>query len=139
MVANKLYLVDDDEIFRLAAEVLIKSIGLSDEVVPLENGLQAYDALMESKDLPLELPEVMFLDINMPLMNGWELLEELKNGPRVFRDKVQIYILTSSIDPKDLVLSKSYGFIDGYITKPLTEADLLRVVEALSKRPAPQK
>ena len=131
MGAKKLFLVDDDEIFRAAAEVLIKSNGLVEEVVQLKNGLEAYDALMKCESNPQELPEILFLDINMPIMNGWELLEELKNGPVVIRDKVQIHILTSSIDPKDLVLSKTYGFIKGYITKPLTEVDLNKIAKGI--------
>ena len=126
-----MFLVDDDDIFSIAAEVLIKSNGLADEVVPLKNGLEAYDALMALENNPEELPEVLFLDINMPVMNGWELLEELKNGPEIIRRQVQIHILTSSIDPSDLVLSKTYDFINGYITKPLTEADLNKISEGL--------
>lgn len=132
MGANKLFLVDDDEIFRLAAEVLIKSSDLTDEVIQLENGLEAYDALMALENTPDDLPEIMFLDINMPLMNGWELLEELKNGPEVIKNKVQIHVLTSSIDPHDLVLSKTYEFIAGYITKPLTEGDLNKIAAGFS-------
>lgn len=132
MGANKLFLVDDDDIFRLAAEVLITSSDLTDEVIQLENGLEAYEALMALEHTPNDLPEVMFLDINMPVMNGWELLEELKNGPEVIRNKVKIHILTSSIDPHDLVLSKTYQFIAGYITKPLTEADLNKIAKGFS-------
>lgn len=131
MGAKKLFLVDDDEIFRTAAEVLIKSLGLAEEVVPLENGLLAYDALMAFENTPDQLPEVLFLDINMPVMNGWELLEELKLAPGIIRKKVQIHILTSSIAPEDLNLSKTYGFIKGYITKPLTESDITRIREGI--------
>jgi len=127
MGAKKLFLVDDDFIFRTAAEVLIKSSGLAQEVVQLENGLEAYDALMVLENNPTELPEIMLLDINMPLMNGWELLEELKMAPEVIRNQVQIHILTSSIAPEDLNLSKTYDFIDGYITKPLTNSDLEKI------------
>ncbi|MEM8926631.1 MAG: response regulator [Bacteroidota bacterium] len=127
MGAKKLFLVDDDDIFRTAAEVLIKSQGLAEEVVQLENGLLAYNALVSLENKPDELPEVMFLDINMPVMNGWELLEELKRAPQIIRSKVQIHILTSSIAPDDLNLSKTYGFINGYITKPLTNSDIEKI------------
>ncbi|MEO0571174.1 MAG: response regulator [Bacteroidota bacterium] len=131
MGAKKLFLVDDDEIFRTAAEVLIKSLGLAKEVVQLENGLSAYDALMALENTPDQLPEVLFLDINMPVMNGWELLEELKLAPGIIRKKVQIHILTSSIAPEDLNLSKTYGFIKGYITKPLTNSDIEKIKAGL--------
>ncbi len=131
MGAKKLFLVDDDEIFRTAAEVLIKALGLAEEVVSLENGLLAYDALIPLENTPDELPELMFLDINMPVMNGWELLEELKHAPEIIRNKVQIHILTSSIAPEDLNLSKTYDFIEGYITKPLTNSDIERIKSGL--------
>jgi len=133
MGANKLFLVDDDEIFRVAAEVLIKANGLAKEVVHFENGLAAYDALISMDNNPKELPEIMFSDINMPVMNGWELLEDLKNGPNLICKQVQIDILTSSIDPRDLTLSKTYDFVDGYITKPLTQADLVKLKQVLNK------
>ena len=131
MGAKKLFLVDDDDIFRLAADVLIKTYQVAEEVVQLENGLEAYDALMALEHNPEELPQLIFLDINMPVMNGWELLEELKRGPAIIRNTIQIHILTSSIAPEDLNLSKTYEFIDGYITKPLTEKDLLKIKEGL--------
>ena len=131
MGAKKLFLVDDDDIFRLAADVLIKTYQVAEEVVQLENGLEAYDALMALEHNPEELPELIFLDINMPVMNGWELLEELKRGPAIIRNTIQIHILTSSIAPEDLNLSKTYECIDGYITKPLTEKDLLKIKEGL--------
>ena len=132
MGVKKLFLVDDDEIFSRVAEVLIQSKGVAEQVVHIENGLKAYDALISLSEHPNDLPEIMLLDINMPVMNGWELLEELKAAPRVIRTKVQIHILTSSIDPRDLNLSKTYDFIDGYITKPLTEIDLDELLKGSS-------
>ncbi|TAI47642.1 response regulator [Flagellimonas allohymeniacidonis] len=132
MKAKKVFLVDDDFIFREAAEVLIKSSGLTEEVHHFENGLEAYDTLIPLADSPNQLPDIMLLDINMPVMNGWELLEELKRAQSVLRDEVQIHILTSSIAPEDLNLSKEYEFINGYITKPLTKADLDKLAQGLS-------
>lgn len=131
MGAKKLFLVDDDVIFKIAAEVLIKTHKLADEVVQMSNGLEAYNALIALEHSPNDLPDVMLLDINMPIMNGWELLEELKQGPEIIRKQVQIHILTSSIAPEDLNLSKTYDFIDGYITKPLTNSDIDKVKKGL--------
>ncbi len=134
MGVKKLFLVDDDEIFRAAAEVLIKSNGLAEAIVHLENGLEAFEALASIGDTVKELPEVILLDINMPVMNGWELLEELKQIPAVIRQNVLIYILTSSIAPEDLNLSKTYSFINGYITKPLTIADIEKIKKELQNQ-----
>ena len=85
---------------------------------------------MELSATPERLPEIMLLDINMPVMNGWELLEELRMENSIIRDSIQIHILTSSIAPEDLNLSKEYEFINGYITKPLTRADLKKLSQS---------
>ncbi|WP_435623969.1 response regulator [Flagellimonas sp.] len=131
MKAKKVFLVDDDFVFREAAEVLITTSGLTDKVFHFENGLEVYNRLVELSETPEHLPEIMLLDINMPVMNGWELLEELKMEKNVLRDSIQIHILTSSIAPEDLNLSKEYEFIDGYITKPLTRADLKKLAQSV--------
>ena len=131
MTKPKVFVVDDDFVFREVAEVLIKSSGLAEDVFHFENGLQVYKELVNLADTPLNLPELVLLDINMPVMNGWELLEELKEGPTAIKNGVQIHILTSSIAPEDLNLSKQYDFINGYITKPLTKADLEKLSREL--------
>ncbi|MGX1927978.1 response regulator [Flagellimonas sp. 2504JD4-2] len=127
MKVKKVFLVDDDFIFREAAEALIGASGLSENICHFQNGLEAYEALVSLAETPHELPEILLLDINMPVMNGWELLEELKRADSIIREQVHIHILTSSIAPEDLNLSKEYAFIDGYVTKPLTEADLKKM------------
>lgn len=131
MGTKQIFLVDDDRIFRTAATVLLKQNITGYEVIPFENGLQVYEKLLELSEIGEGLPELMFLDINMPVMNGWELLEDLKTASSEIREKVQIHILTSSIAPKDMNLSKTYEFIDGYITKPLTSKDLQKISEGL--------
>ncbi|SNY94939.1 response regulator [Flagellimonas pacifica] len=132
MEVNKVFLVDDDEIFRTAAEILIKSEGLTRTIEQYKNGLDAYNKLLELAGKINELPDIILLDINMPLMNGWEFLEELRMAPDLINDQVHIYILTSSIAPDDLNLSKEYGFIRGYITKPLTKADVNKMAISVS-------
>ena len=131
MRVRKVFLVDDDFIFREAAEVLITSSGLTENVLHFENGLEAFNKLVALSETPEHLPEIMLLDINMPVMNGWELLEELRMEKSIIRDTIQIHILTSSIAPEDLNLSKQYEFIDGYITKPLTRADLKKLSQSV--------
>ena len=127
METKKLFLVDNDDIFCFAAEVLIKSRNLAHEVARFENGHEALNALRTLADSPDELPAILLLDLNMPIMSGWEFLDEIKTGPEIFTKKIAIYILTSSIAPEDVTKSKDYPFLEGYITKPLTVEDIDRV------------
>lgn len=131
-MSKKLFLVDDDEIFRTAATVLLGQNLPEYEIVQFENGLKVYEKLIDLAETAEVLPELLLLDINMPVMNGWELLEELKSAPAQIRQKINIQILTSSIAPEDLNLSKTYEFINGYVTKPLTTSDIENLKNTLS-------
>lgn len=131
MGSKQIFLVDDDVIFRTASSILLKQNLPDYGSVPFENGEEACDALLALTQSKESLPELMFLDINMPVMNGWEVLEELKTAlPKICQD-IKIYILTSSIAPEDMNLSKTYDFINGYITKPLTTNDIDNIKEVL--------
>ncbi|NNC34339.1 MAG: response regulator transcription factor [Croceitalea sp.] len=131
MMQRKIMLIDDDPIFRDAAVALIKAEGLSQNIIQYENGVEAYDTLISLAQTPKELPDLVLLDIYMPVMNGWEFLEELRLAPRDVRQHIKIYILTSSIMPQDKTLSKSYPFIKGYLTKPLTRAKIQKLKREL--------
>lgn len=131
MSVMQIFLVDDDKIFKTAAEILIFANFPEFEIVHFENGLEVYNRLIEIEKTKGKLPVLMLLDINMPVMNGWELLEEIKGHKGRIKSNVQIYISTSSIAPQDMNLSKTYDFIKGYITKPLTEGDLQHIRNSL--------
>jgi len=131
MNVMQIFLVDDDEIFKTAAEILISANFPEFEIVHFENGLEVYNRLIEIEKTKGKLPVLMLLDINMPVMNGWELLEEIKGHKGRIKSNVQIYISTSSIAPQDMNLSKTYDFIEGYITKPLTNGDLQHIRNSL--------
>jgi len=131
MRSKQIFLVDDDEIFRAAAEILISTSFPEFEIFHFVNGLEAYNKLMEIETTQTDLPQIMLLDINMPVMNGWELLEELKSHNGRIKSQVQIHISTSSIAPNDMNLSKTYDFINGYIRKPITSSDLNHIKESL--------
>ena len=130
--AISLFIIDDDYIFRTAAAVFVEQEGFSNSVEEFENGLEGFERLHALSEAGEQLPDVIFLDINMPGMNGWEFLEELKTIDPKVRTECAIFILTSSIDHGDYILSTEYDFINGYITKPLTTADLDKVKSELN-------
>ena len=133
MDVKHVFLVDDDQIFRTATTVLLQRELEAIEISEFKNGMEVYDRLLEMERTQEPLPDVILLDINMPLMNGWEFLEELKGCAAELRENIDIHILTSSIAPEDLNLSLTYEFIKGYITKPFTIEDVRGVFHGVGE------
>jgi CheY-like chemotaxis protein len=119
-------LVDDDFIFRTIAVRQIELFGVTQQVLQADNGQKAVELLsnLESK----ELPEAILLDLNMPIMNGWDFLENIANSSLKAKLKtVPIWIVTSSINPEDIEKSKTFSMVRGFLNKPLKEEDLTRI------------
>ncbi|MDB5010878.1 MAG: hypothetical protein JWQ06_1667, partial [Mucilaginibacter sp.] len=98
---SKLHLacvIDDDKIIRMLSEMLIANYSIADKTVCFENGLVALNYLNENKDEPALLPELILLDIRMPVVDGWGFMKEYAVlAPKLSR-KISIYIVSSSID-----------------------------------------
>jgi len=113
-------LVDDDEINNFISIKLIKKALLNTEIMACLNGKFAIDQLYEiQKKDPSKLPDYILLDINMPIMNGWEFLDEYKRLNIDPRGKTKIYIISSSVFSNDINKARSYPLVKDFISKPL--------------------
>lgn len=127
---HKILLVDDDSTSNFLTQMILEDLQVTDSIVVKKNGQEALDYINEScikSNNPC--PELIFLDINMPIMDGFELLDELQRLQGLKKDgsKVTIVLLTTSNNPKDIEKSKSYN-ITYYIEKPLTEESIKNVL-----------
>lgn len=125
---KKVLCVDDDTISLTISQLLLKRTGFAQEVHTAIDGSEALEyferLFAEEADPVAAAPELILLDINMPVMNGWEFLQEY--NPR-FRDKLtntHIVILSSTIDPEDFALAKQYPVVAQFISKPLSVENL---------------
>ncbi|MBI2273126.1 MAG: response regulator [Chitinophagaceae bacterium] len=135
---KKVLCVDDDTISLTISQLLLKRTGFAQEVHTAIDGSEALEyferLFAEEPDPVAAAPELILLDINMPVMNGWEFLQEY--NPR-FRDKLtntHIVILSSTIDPEDFALAKQYPVVAQFISKPLSVENL----EELKSHPVMQ-
>lgn len=118
---NSVFLIDDEHMFNLINQKIIY-------ITKFTNNVYSYtDASIAIKDLkyllknnPHQFPHVIFLDINMPEMDGWEFLEELNTFPQLIVYDCKVYIITSSIDPKDIDKATKFFMVKDFISKPLT-------------------
>ena len=121
---QKILLVDDDPIQNLINTKLLKRLDISEEIQVAINGRSAFEEYISKNE---DLPELIFLDINMPIMNGWEFLDLL--GLEGFTRFPKIYMLTSSISPDDIQKSQAHPMVENYITKPLSLSKLENLKE----------
>lgn len=117
---DRIFVVDDDRIFLSLAQLVLKSIFDNVDIVTSKNGLEG---LM---NLEKQSPNLLFLDINMPVMDGWEFLSVLKEkgGDMPF----EIFITSSSVDPEDREKAENHPLVKGFIEKPITKEKILSVV-----------
>jgi CheY-like chemotaxis protein len=115
MICDVIFLVDDDPINNLINRRLLAKTGICDKIIEF---LSAQDALNQIKLLKKEETLLIFLDINMPVLNGWEFLEAYKDFFPERNDK--IIILSSSIDYQDRQKAMEYPMISGFLEKPLS-------------------
>ncbi|WP_339650564.1 response regulator [uncultured Maribacter sp.] len=111
----------------------MKEVEFAENIIVYNNGQEAVDGLKEIIKEKGTLPDVIFLDLNMPIMNGWEFLEEYENCSYDISKKTNIYIISSSVDPRDLERVKQYNKVDSYILKPITPDDLGKIFGSKTK------
>lgn len=96
---SSIFIVDDDPITVFGIKKVLKPVAICDDIQIFQNGKEAFDALKERTEKAQCIPDVIFLDINMPIMDGWDFLEELM-GLEI-KEHIIINMITSSIDPLD--------------------------------------
>ena len=123
-----IWVVDDDVIYQTIINKLIKKAGVFSAHSSFINGKEALNTLNSTIGENDFLPDIILLDINMPVMDGWEFMEEIKMIKSKISKKIIIYIVSSSIAIEDKNKSKTFADIIGYIPKPISVDDLLSIV-----------
>lgn len=129
---NKLtYIIDDDKLTVKLMSILISKSKFCEEIHSFNNAQFAIDKLKENWDETDILPDAILLDLNMPVMDGWQFLDEFIHLP--IKKEISIFIMTSSIDPADIEMAKKYSVIKDYIMKPITANKLDMLCKLMSK------
>jgi len=124
-------LIDDDEIFIFLTKKAIEQTNLVDLIKVFKNGLDAINFLKENKNNIDLLPEIILLDLSMPIMNGWQFLDEFAMLNPSIGKKIVIYICSSSISPNEIIRAKAISEVSDYIIKPLTKDKLIDLIKNL--------
>lgn len=118
--------VDDDMLFQTIISTQLRRLG-DIQVHAFANGQEAWQFLQQQSQKNERLPEVMLIDLNMPIMDGWELLRAISDllDTQPGSELPRLYIVTSSIDRQDQDLVVQYPFVSGFVSKPLSR-DVLK-------------
>lgn len=114
-------IIDDDKIYVNLVRKIIEIKKLSENLLIFKNGKEALDyfQLIMGNMTEDKLPDIIFLDLNMPVMDGWEFLSEFIKIKNNFEKKITLYVVSSSIDPRDLERAKSFTMVTDYLIKPI--------------------
>lgn len=120
-------LIDDDQIYTFGFKKLINLKGFNSKVINFRDGEQAIMWIKTRLNSAL-LPDVIFLDINMPNMDGWEFMKEFAEIKSQLGKKITIYMLSSSIDLNDIYRAKNILDVEDYIFKPVNGHQLTEIL-----------
>jgi CheY-like chemotaxis protein len=117
-------LVDDNDTDNFISKRIIEITNFAGEVIVKSSGKSALDYLSENKNNVEALPEIIFLDINMPIVDGFVFLYEFETFNDTIKDKCKVIILSSSDNKRDIDKIVNNDYVIKFITKPLTETAL---------------
>lgn len=122
-------LVDDDKIFQLTASKTIKATSISDNVLQFGNGEEALAYIRSHANDTDALPDFIFLDINMPFIDGWMFLDDFAVIKPSLKKEIAIYMVSSSIDPRDIARAKQHSDVKDYVIKPVTREKFIELLQ----------
>lgn len=124
-----LLVIDDDDINIFIIKKIVEKTGYNIDMTAKSNGQLAIDFLKETLAQGNSLPDLILIDINMPVMNGWEFVEAYKSLG--ITQSIDLYILSSSVYENDIEKTKSYTNVKGFISKPLSMERLIELLKEL--------
>ncbi len=119
--------IDDDEIFVYWIKKMFDEIDFAEEFTVHYNGSDAIIGFEKMIEKGIKLPDIIFIDLNMPIMTGWDFLDEFLKLPKHETEHVLVYIVSSSIAVEDLERAKQYDIIHNYVPKPISPEVLVKI------------
>lgn len=128
MNSIKLFVIDDQEMQHFILQRMMEFyLSPLPSVQYYVDATKVLDFFFKNGNNPDALPDLIFLDLNMPVMPGAKFLEQFQKMRSSLAKSISVYIISSSIDPADIALKRKFDFVLGYIIKPITEVDMRKI------------
>lgn len=112
--------VDDDSVYQFTASRTLKATHMAHEILQFQNGNEALAFLRDAASKSQPVPDIIFLDINMPIKDGWGFLDEFQQLKARIGKDIKIYMVSSSIDPRDRNRARNFPEVTDYMEKPIS-------------------
>lgn len=126
---DQVCIIDDDPTHIFITKKYVELSGLVENIMIYKNGKEAYDQLQAIFKASEKLPEIILLDLNMPIWDGWQFLEAFIKIP--IKTKINIFILTSSVSANDKIQADKFNLNGKYLVKPITFGEIKTIFSAL--------
>lgn len=124
-------IIDDDDVFQYTILHTLQVHKSVNHIIPFTDGAEAMTFLKANINNDQELPDVIFLDINMPVMDGYGFMQQYESLIPNLAKKITVYILSSSVDLVDFDKTKKINQVTDYIVKPIRDSQLTRILAEL--------
>jgi len=127
-MSKRLCIIDDDPTYVFALNYLLKINNLCHDTLVFNNGEQALAYFSEHRGSEEKLPHIVFLDMSMPMMDGWDFMDAYCQLKPQLKLDVALYMMSSSISKHDMFRAKEYEQITGYLIKPMEMEELVKIL-----------
>lgn len=123
-----IWIIDDDDISKYVMKRYLKQLSAS-RIVDFPDSLQPLKFIQDNVNAIEDLPDVIFLDLHMPILNGFDFIRDFQQVASKINKKIKIIMLTSSINAEDVEIAKSFPEISNYFIKPIKHRDLEKIMD----------
>ena len=126
---KKIAVIDDDQVFQMIVKKQLAVSNVDREILKFFNGDEAFKYFQKNVDNLDALPEYIMLDVNMPIKDGWDFLEDYRSLPKVIRERIKIYMVTSSVMKSDIDRALNDADVEDYVSKPVSSEKLVELFQ----------